>query len=247
MVCCILLLEDQIWQMYMSSVKFWLVQSDMQTLSSPSSPDAGMLISIVMLILFPVLQSHWPLPLHLGGPFLNLLGYSWPGCRQASSLVWTKWLSSYMLYPPVILTSLGFLQSRGSPLDSCTPPGLTFVKLSRPKTNWSLTAVELSISTGTRAAKESLKWQFCLPAKTGQLVRKEQCWQTAEVAVEFFWKLCYVTELSWKGNVTVRVGWLLAKNRVTEEITLDTLEHSSDTACVSWLLKSVTDNVRMLV
>lgn len=119
-----------------------------------------------------------------------------------------KWLSSYMLHPPVTMTSLGFLQSRGLPLDSCTPPVLVFVKLSRAKTNsdlW-LPAMGLSISTGTCAAKGSLKWQFCLPAKTEQLVRKEQCLQTAEVAVEFFWKLCYVTALSWKGSVTVRVG-----------------------------------------
>lgn len=120
-----------------------------------------------------------------------------------------KWLSSYMLHPPVTLTSLGFLQSRGLPLDSCSPPVLMFVKLSRAKTNsdlW-LPAMKVSISTGTGAAKESLKWQFCLPAKTGQLVRKERCWQTAEVAVEFFWKLCYVAESNCNGNVIVRVGW----------------------------------------
>lgn len=45
-------------------------------------------------------------------------------------------------------------------------------------------------------------------------------------------------------------GWddsLLAKNRVTEEITLGTLEHSSDTACLSLLLKSVTEDVRILL
>lgn len=45
-------------------------------------------------------------------------------------------------------------------------------------------------------------------------------------------------------------GWdnsQLAKNRVTEEITLGTLEHSSDMACLSLLLKSVTDGVRILV
>lgn len=33
------------------------------------------------------------------------------------------------------------------------------------------------------ALLESLKWQSCLPANTGQLVRKKRCWQTAEVAV----------------------------------------------------------------
>lgn len=36
-------------------------------------------------------------------------------------------------------------------------------------------------------------------------------------------------------------GWddsLLAKNRVTEEITLGTLEHNSDMACLNLLLKS---------
>lgn len=183
----------------------------MKSLSSLSSPDAGTVISIVMLILFPVLRSHWPLPLYLGGPIINLSGYSWCGCRQDFSLVRMKWLSSYRLHPPVTPTSLGFLQGRGLPLDSCTPPVLMFVKLSRAKTNSGLCllAMELSISSGTCAAKESLKWQFCLPAKTGQLARKERCWQTAEVAVEF-WKLCYVAELSCKGSVTVRVGWQFA-------------------------------------
>lgn len=107
----------------------------MTSLSSPSSPDAGMLISNVMLILFPVLQSQWPLPLYLGGPFLNLPGCSWCGYRRDSSLVWMKGFSSYMLHPPVTLTSLGFLQSRGLPFDSCTPPVRMFVKLSRAKTN----------------------------------------------------------------------------------------------------------------
>lgn len=136
-----------------------------------------------------------------------------------------EWLSSYMLHPPVTQISSGFLQSRDLPLDICTPPVLMFVKLSQAKTNsdLSLPAMELSISTGTCAAKESLKWQFCLPAKTGQLVRKEQCWQAAEVAVEFFWKLCYVGEWSCKGSVPVRVGWggtLLAKSRVIEDTTL---------------------------
>lgn len=105
----------------------------MKCLSSPSSPDADVLISIVMLIFFAVFQSHWPLPLYLGGPFLNLSGYSWCGCRQDSSLVRLKRLSSYMLHPPVTLTSLGFLQSRGLPLDSCTPSVLMFVKSLKPK------------------------------------------------------------------------------------------------------------------
>lgn len=159
-----------------------------------------------MLILFPLFQSRWPLPLYLGGPFLNLSGCSCCGCGEDSSLVRMKWLSSYMLHPPVTLAWLGFLQSRGLPLDSCPPPVPVFVKSLEPKqTDLWQPAMELSISTGTCAAEESLKWQLCLPAKTGQLVRKEQCWQTAEVAVELFWKLCYVTELSCKGSVTVRV------------------------------------------
>lgn len=71
----------------------------MKSLSSLSSPDAGTVISIVMLILFPVLWSHWPLPLYLGGPIINLSGYSWRGCRQDFSLVRMKWLSSYRLTP----------------------------------------------------------------------------------------------------------------------------------------------------
>lgn len=45
-------------------------------------------------------------------------------------------------------------------------------------------------------------------------------------------------------------GWgdtLLAKNRVTENITLGTLEHNSDMACLNLLLKSETEDVRTLV
>lgn len=40
---------------------------------------------------------------------------------------------------------------------------------------------------------------------------------------------------------------MLAKNRVTEEITLGTLEYNSDMACLNLLLKSETDDVRILV
>lgn len=55
---------------------------------------------------------------------------------------------------------------------------------------------------------------------------------------------------SWAVREVSPSGWddsLLAKNRVTEEITLGTLEYNSDMACLNLLLKSETDDVRILV
>lgn len=95
--------------------------------NSPSSHDAAIKNCNAN---FVPCFSVWPLPPYLGGPLLNLLGYSWCDCRWDPSL---QWFSSYMLCPPVALASLGFLQSKGLPLNSCAPPVPMFVKSLEPE------------------------------------------------------------------------------------------------------------------
>lgn len=63
-----------------------------------------------------------------------------------------------MLCLPAELASLGFIQSKGLPLNSCTPPVPMFVKSLEPEqTDIWLSAMRISSSTGTCTAKESSK------------------------------------------------------------------------------------------